>query len=89
MAGVMVLLGEKSPINNLLGGLLVLSFAVVGGWIAFFGDADQFSGGIPLLTESNNVIIARILFGSGSLVCFLVAIYAFKLQFKPKKGSKE
>lgn len=89
LSGVMVLLGEKSPINNLLGGLLVLSFAIIGGWIAFFGDSAHFSGGTPILSDSQNVIVARILFGSGSLMCFFIFIYAIKMQFRSKKESEK
>lgn len=89
LAGIMVLIGEKSPINNLLGGILVLSFALIGGWVALFGDSAQFSGGTPILSDSQNVIVSRILFGSGSLMCFAIAIYAFRLQFKSNKKPKE
>ncbi len=88
LAGIMILLGEKSPINNFLGGLLVLSFALIGGWIALFGDSAQFSGGTPLLSDSINVTIARILFGSGSLMCFAIFAYAMKLQFRKKDSPK-
>jgi len=89
LVGLMILLGEKSPINNLLGGILVLSFALIGGWVALFGDSAQFSGGAPILSDSQNVVVARILFGSGSLMCFAIAIYAFRLQLKSKKKPKE
>ncbi|MEP1152347.1 MAG: hypothetical protein ABJH08_11520 [Balneola sp.] len=81
LAGIMILLGEKSPVNNLLGGLLVLSFALIGGWVALFGDSAQFSGGSSILSDSSNVMLARILFGSGALMCFAITIYAIRQYF--------
>ncbi|MEP1306490.1 MAG: hypothetical protein ABJK11_00495 [Balneola sp.] len=89
LSGVMVLLGEKSPVNNLLGGVLVLSFGLVGGWVALFGDASGFSGGLGILTNDQNVAIARFVFGSGAVLCFAIAFYAIKLQFRPNNNPKE
>ena len=87
LAGVMILIGEKSPINHLLSGLLVLSFGCIGGWIALYGEAAHFSGGTPFLSNAQNVWIARTLFGSGSLLCFAVAFYTIKQYLK--KDSSE
>jgi len=86
LAGIMILLGEKSPLNNLLGGLLVLSFGCIGAWIAIYGDSANFSGGTPFLSESQNVLIARILFGSGSLMCLAIFIYVVKSHFTNNKN---
>jgi len=89
LAGVMILIGDNSTsINNLLGAILLLCFALIGGWIALFGGDENFSGGISLLSDSHNVSLARILFGSGSLICFAVFLYAMKLQFIGKKSEK-
>ena len=87
LAGVMILVGEKSPINHLLAGLLVLSFGCIGGWIALYGEAAHFSGGTPFLSNTQNVWIARVLFGSGSLLCFAVAFYTI-IQYLKKDSSK-
>ena len=84
LSGVIMLLGEKSHFNNLLAGLLILSFALVGGWVALFGSAEQFSGGLTVLSETQNVNIARVLFGIGSLICFAITIYAIRQHFKKK-----
>ncbi|XWN36392.1 MAG: hypothetical protein ROO71_10580 [Balneola sp.] len=81
LGGIMMLLGEKSPLNHLLACLLVLSFGLISGWIAFFGDSAHFSGGTPFLSNAQNVWIARVLFGSGSVLCFAVALYAMKKFF--------
>jgi hypothetical protein len=86
LAGVMILVGEKSPINHLLAGLLVLSFGCIGGWIALYGEAAHFSGGTPFLSNTQNVWIARVLFGSGSLLCFAVAFYTIKQYLKKDKS---
>jgi hypothetical protein len=59
---------------SLLGNLIVLSFALIGIWIALRGPSAQFSGGIPFLPHELNVRFARILFGTGALMCFLILI---------------
>lgn len=87
LAGIMMLLGEKSPLNHLLACLLVLSFGFIGGWIALFGDSAHFSGGTPFLSNAQNVWIARVLFGSGSVLCFAVTLYAMKKFFS--KGQSD
>lgn len=42
---------------------LFASFAALGAWVAFFGDARHFAGGLPLLAHGANVMLARVLFG--------------------------
>ncbi len=85
IAGVMVSLGQESKWNNLLAGILILSMGSVGGWVALFGASENFSGGIALLSDSSNISLARLMFGSGGIICIAIAIYAIKLHFKPKK----
>lgn len=57
----------------LIGAGLFAMFAMIGTWIAFAGNAGDFSGGLPFL-GSFNVSRARIMFGFGALVCWLAAI---------------
>jgi hypothetical protein len=54
--------------------VLFASFAVMGSWVAFAGDPDQFSGGLPFVGAAINVVIARIAFGFGALICWLGTI---------------
>jgi hypothetical protein len=50
-------------------------FAAIAGWVAFAGDARQFSGGIPFLSVFN-IWFARVMFGFGALVCAFGAVAA-------------
>ena len=57
----------------LAGVTMFFGFAVLGTWIAFVGDARSFSGGLALLGPGN-VSFMRIMFGFGTMVCWLAAI---------------
>jgi hypothetical protein len=52
-------------VQYLIGVALFGSSAVIGTWVAFAGDARQFSGGLPLL---GTFALARIGFGLGALI---------------------
>lgn len=84
IAGLIMLLGEKSKINNLLAGCLLAGLGLIGGWVGLFGSDEGFSGGLPFLPETVNISLARSIFGMGALICFLLAAYAFKLQYEYK-----
>lgn len=86
ITGLMILLGEKSKINNLLAACLLTGMGLVGGWVGLFGSDRDFSGGLPFLPDAVNISFARGLFGIGALICFLMAAYAFNLQFEYKNN---
>ncbi|MDX1585883.1 MAG: hypothetical protein R3222_04030 [Balneolaceae bacterium] len=88
MAGLMMVWGEGSSWNNLLAALLLTMMGLVGGWVGFFGTDEGFSGGFPFLPDAVNISIGRGLFGIGALTCFLMAAYAFRLQFEHQNGDK-
>ncbi len=87
LAGLLIFLGEESKYNNLLAGLLVAGMGAIGSWVALFGTDSGFSGGVPFLSAEFNISLARLLFGFGGLICFLIAGYALKQQFTKKEGS--
>lgn len=89
LAGLLIFLGEKSKYNNLLAGLLIAGMGAVGSWVALFGTDSGFAGGIPFLSPEFNVSLARLLFGFGGLICFLIAGYAFKQQIAPKEEPEQ
>jgi len=64
-----------------LSGVMALSFGLIGGWVALLGDASGFSGELGILSNDQNITLARLVFGSGAVLCFAVAGYAIKLQF--------
>ena len=55
-------------LNNAFAAVFLAAFAWIGLYVAFFGDADRMSGGIPLLPRDANVGLGRILFGIGALI---------------------
>ncbi|MFN1835737.1 hypothetical protein AB2B38_010775 [Balneola sp. MJW-20] len=85
IGGLMIWNGNNSALNDLLGGVLVLIFGVIGAWVALNGDAADFSGGIPLIGKENNVILSRIMFGTGSVICLIISLYAFRIFFRKWK----
>lgn len=85
IAGVMIFLGQKSKWNHILAAILILSMGSVGAWVALFGASENFSGGIALLSDSANTSLARWMFGTGSLICFIIALYAIRVHFRPKQ----
>ena len=78
IAGCMIFVGRKSRFNNLLAGILCLSFGLIGAWVAFYAPAEGFSGGLPLVSNDTNIVIGRWVFGIGSLMCFAISAWAFK-----------
>ena len=57
----------------LIGVAMFAGFAMIGTWVAFAGDAHYFSGGIPFL-GLYNISLARIAFGFGALICWLLIV---------------
>jgi hypothetical protein len=82
IAGAMMLVGHDSRINDLFASILLLIMGLVGAWVALFGPADAFSGGIPFLPTEYNIVIARWLFGSGAVVVFAFFVYALHRLFR-------
>jgi hypothetical protein len=73
-----------------VGIVLFASFAMIGSWVAFAGEARQFSGGLPFVGATINVAIARLMFGFGALICWLgavaVAVSGARKLSRPRQG---
>ena len=78
IAGFMILLARHPRANNLLAGILLLLFGVIGAWVSLFGSGDNMTGGLPFLPHELNARLGRVLFGLGSLLCFAMSVYAFR-----------
>lgn len=72
LGGLALLLRSHKILVSVLGNCMVLIFGIVAGWIALFGQAEQFSGGIPLLSNESNVSVARALFFCVAIMCALI-----------------
>lgn len=75
LGGVAMLTYDRPRIQSAAGGTIVLAFGLVAGWVALFGEAAQFSGGLPFVSRGLNVAIARGMFGLGSVLCFVLFVW--------------
>ncbi len=82
IAVVMIIIGHKNRYNDLLAALLITAMGAIGGWVAVFSDSSGISGGIFLLPRESNVMLGRIAFGTGSLICFAMAAWALRRFFR-------
>jgi len=78
IAGIMILVGHHSRVNDLLAAILCMAFGIIGAWVAIYGASEGFSGGLPLLSDEANTSLARGVFGLGSLLCFAISGWALK-----------
>ena len=74
----MAFLGTEAKTTDLLAAILCLLFGVIGAWVAIAGPDQAFSGGLPFLPAEFNVKLARGAFGFGSLICFMIAVWALR-----------
>jgi hypothetical protein len=81
IAGVMIFLRNYSRALDLFAAIVLASFTLITGWIAFHASSEGFSGGIPFLPNDMNVALARVMFGLGALLCFGGFLYALKRFF--------
>ena len=85
LAGCMILYASHRQVIDLLAALLLLLFGITGAWVAVFAGADAFSGGIPLLSDATNVILARFLFGAGAVLYLALSALALKRFVREQK----
>ncbi len=78
IAGFMILLANHSRANDLLAGVLLLLFCVMGTWVSLVSSDEGISGGLPFLPRELNVLVGRWVFGLGALISFALCIYAFR-----------
>lgn len=78
IAGLMILLANHSRANDLLAGVLLLLFGIMGAWVSLFGSSEGFSGGLPLVSREVNTLVGRGLFGLGALISFAMCGYAIR-----------
>jgi hypothetical protein len=78
IAGVMIFLRNHSRALDFFAAIILASFTLIGGWVSLFASPEGFSGGIPFLPYDTNVVLARVMFGLGALMCFGGFVYAVK-----------
>lgn len=81
-----------SRLNDALGGTLMTSMAVIFGWVAIYGDAAGFSGGVSIggaaVSSSGSATVARVAFGFGAALLALASLLAWRqmLRRQPSAG---
>ncbi|MEO0574000.1 MAG: hypothetical protein AAF004_00965 [Pseudomonadota bacterium] len=83
VAGVMVML-PTGRVLDAVACLLCAGFAAVGFWLSLKAPADGFSGGLPFISSGANVMVARVIFGSGAVMSLIMAVYAAKRALKSR-----
>ena len=74
--GISTIVSPRSGIAAWSAGIVVVTITIVSAWVALYGSSAHFSGDIPFLSSSTNVFIARIVFGSVSLLGLAIIVAA-------------
>lgn len=78
LAGLSVFFRVGSMIANRMIGACLLLMALPFFWVAFFGNAQHMSGGIPFLPDKYNFLLGRIMFGFGAIFWLWLGVLAFR-----------
>ncbi len=78
IAGIMLLLGQRSRYTALGAAFICALFAAIGIWIAFLGPSESITGGLPFLPRSMNAKLGRTLFGLGGVISLGIGILAVR-----------
>jgi hypothetical protein len=84
IAGIMMLGGGRSKVNDLCAALLLLAMGSIGTWVALFGQSASFSGGVPLISHQSNVTVDRVVFAAGALISFALSAVAMRRLFSQR-----
>ena len=78
-------IGRPTAVSSICAGVFVMGFTLVTGWIALFGESENFSGNLPLLSARANTILARVMFGAISAMGLAISIVALRKSFRKKE----
>ncbi len=62
-SGGLIVIAPTHKMASLAAGIMVAGITVICAWVALFGDARYFSGGLSIFSRETEVLIARALFG--------------------------
>lgn len=80
--GVMLALGQQSRITAYLAVVILLAFAGVAAWAAFFAAPEGFSGGLPFVPRELNVSLGRVVFAIAAVFLLGLAVAAAYRAFR-------
>ncbi|MEM0963631.1 MAG: hypothetical protein AAGK21_13960, partial [Bacteroidota bacterium] len=78
LGGLAILTPPQSRMRDAAALTIVLTFAILGGWVAIFSDPGQVEGGLPFLPRAVNEALGRGLFGFGSLISLALFVYGVR-----------
>ena len=78
IAGTVILVKRHSRINTLLATSILLILGAIGVWVALFSPDEWFLGGFTGLTEAQNIVLARWMFGLGAIASFITSGYGIQ-----------
>lgn len=76
--GGLLVLAPARGVALVGGGIIVVGISVISAWIALFGDAQYFSGGMSWFSRSVEVLIARLLFGAVAVLGLAISANALR-----------
>ena len=85
-AGSMLLLDPASIYRDLGAAIIAGCFAAIGVWVSVFSPDEGFSGGLPFVSNETNLVLARVVFGIGSLISAAIAVYAMRRWLARSRG---
>ena len=88
IVGVMLLFTHNAKLNHLFASILTSIMGIVIGWAGLFGEESKFYGNNSIISFVTIIPMHRILFVLGSLLCFFVSAYAFKLFLQTKSSDQ-
>lgn len=88
LVSIMLHMGKRKKINNLLASLLIAIMGIISGWVSLFSKQSGFSGNHTWLNHVTSLPVDRILFGFGSLICFVISFIAFRMFLKSAPTDK-
>ncbi|MEM9218467.1 MAG: hypothetical protein AAGD25_29515 [Cyanobacteria bacterium P01_F01_bin.150] len=75
IAGTVILVKRHSRIHTLLVTSILFILGAVGVWVALFSPEEWFVGGFTVLSELQNIVLARWMFGIGAIASFIMSGY--------------
>jgi hypothetical protein len=77
-SGGVIVIAPTHKIASLAAGIAVVGITVICAWIALFGDARYFSGGLSIFSRDAEVLIARVLFGAVAILGVAISVNAIR-----------
>ena len=88
LSGCMMMTQLNSRLNNSLAAIFLALMGAIGLWVSLFSPAEGMSGGLFFLSQEQNVLLGRCVFGLGAAIVFLMCGYAVRLAVSGTKGTR-